>query len=110
VRIAIDDFGTGYSSLSVLGDLEVDTLKIDKSFIDGIVGDAAAQFMVRSIMDLALGLGYSVVAEGVESVEQLNLLREMQCPLVQGYFFSRPVQATLIPDLVRADWSLLRAA
>jgi EAL domain-containing protein (putative c-di-GMP-specific phosphodiesterase class I) len=60
-------------------------LKIDKSFIDGIAEDSAAQFMVRSIIDLSLGLGYSVVAEGVESVEQLDLLRDPHCPLVQGY-------------------------
>lgn len=110
VRVAIDDFGTGYSSLSVLGKLEVDTLKVDKSFIDGIVDDPAAQLMVRSIIDLSLGLGYDVVAEGVETAEQLEFLRNNDCPYIQGYLFSRPVEAEQIPNLTTMDWSLPRAA
>ncbi|MGQ7847221.1 putative bifunctional diguanylate cyclase/phosphodiesterase [Granulosicoccus sp. 3-233] len=110
VRVAIDDFGTGYSSLSVLGQLEVDTLKVDKSFIDGIVDDPAAQLMVRSIIDLSLGLGYDVVAEGVETAEQLDFLRNNDCPYIQGYLFSRPVEAEQIPHLTTMDWSLPRAA
>ncbi len=110
VRVAIDDFGTGYSSLSVLGKLEVDTLKVDKSFIDGVVDDPAAQLMVKSIIDLSLGLGYDVVAEGVETAEQLVFLRDNGCPYIQGYLFSRPVQADQIPNLTTLDWSLPRAA
>ena len=109
IRIAIDDFGTGYSSLSVLGNLEVDTLKIDKSFIDNIATDPAAHFMVDSIIDLSLGLGYDVVAEGVETVEQLALLSQKNCPYVQGYLFSRPVQAIQIPILLHSDWALSKA-
>ncbi len=110
VRVAIDDFGTGYSSLSVLGKLEVDTLKIDKSFIDGIAEDPAAQFMVKSIIELSLGLGYELVAEGVETTQQLQFLRDNGCPYVQGYLFSRPVTADQIPALTGMDWSLNRAA
>lgn len=110
VRIAIDDFGTGYSSLSVLGNLEVDTLKIDKSFIDRMVGDPAGLLMVNSIVDLSLGLGYSIVAEGVETADQLALLYERNCPYVQGYYFSRPVEHTKIPELIHKDWAALRAA
>lgn len=110
VRVAIDDFGTGYSSLSVLGKLEVDTLKIDKSFIDGIVDDPAAQLMVRTIIDLSLGLGYDVVAEGVETARQLEYLRQNGCPYIQGYLFSRPVMAEQIPQLKSVDWSLSNAA
>ncbi len=110
VRIAIDDFGTGYSSLSVLSDLEVDTLKVDKSFIDSIVTDPAAQLMVQTIIDLSLGLGYAVVAEGVETADQLEILRQRHCPYVQGYLFSRPVQAAHIPAFALADWSSQQAA
>lgn len=110
VRVAIDDFGTGYSSLSVLAKLEVDTLKIDKSFIDGVVHDASAQLMVRSIIDLSLGLGYDIVAEGVETTEQLEFLRANGCPYIQGYLFSRPVPAHLIPELTDIDWSGSKAA
>ncbi|ASJ76142.1 putative bifunctional diguanylate cyclase/phosphodiesterase [Granulosicoccus antarcticus] len=110
VRIAIDDFGTGYSSLSVLGNLEVDTLKIDKSFIDGVASEPASQLMVRAIIDLALGLGYDIVAEGVESADQLEVLRERGCPYIQGYYFSRPVEASKMPMLFATDWSLARVA
>lgn len=110
IRIAIDDFGTGYSSLSVLGELEVDTLKIDKSFIDGVANEPNSQLMVRSIIDLALGLGYDIVAEGVETVDQLEVLRTMQCPYIQGYLFSRPVEAADVPVLVTTDWSWSHAA
>lgn len=110
VRVAIDDFGTGYSSLSVLAKLEVDTLKIDKSFIDGVVDDASAQLMVRSIISMALGLGYDIVAEGVETEAQLAFLRSSNCPYMQGYLFSRPVEAHRIPELTHMDWSLPNAA
>ncbi len=110
VRIAIDDFGTGYSSLSVLGKLEVDTLKIDKSFIDGVSTEPASRLMVQSIIDLALGLGYYIVAEGVETEDQLEVLKEMRCPSIQGYLFSRPVEAADVPVLVTTDWSWSKAA
>ena len=100
VRIAIDDFGTGYSSLSVLDKLEVDTLKIDRSFIMGLPDDTSSILLVQAIMELSLGLGYDVVAEGVETKEQLEHLKELNCPYIQGYYFSKPVQATEIPALV----------
>ncbi len=93
VRIAIDDFGTGYSSLSVLDKLEVDTLKIDRSFITGLPGDPSSRLLVQAIMELSLGLGYDVVAEGVETVEQLDYLASLNCPYIQGYYFSKPVVA-----------------
>ena len=100
VRIAIDDFGTGYSSLSVLDKLEVDTLKIDRSFIMGLPDDTSSILLVQAIMELSLGLGYDVVAEGVETKEQLEHLKELNCPYIQGYYFSKPVQAIEIPALV----------
>ncbi len=104
VRIAIDDFGTGYSSLSVLAKLEVDTLKIDQSFISGLPGDDSSRLMVKAITDLSLGLGYDVVAEGVETAEQLAFLQSLGCPYVQGYFLCRPVMAEKIPDLANSVW------
>ncbi len=110
IRVAIDDFGTGYSSLSVLGKLEVDTLKIDRSFIQHLPQDVTSKLMVKAITDLALGLGYQCVAEGVETPEQLHFLQELNCPYVQGYLFSKPILAEeFIPFLV-ANMANQRAA
>ena len=99
VRIAIDDFGTGYSSLAYLGRLPVDALKIDRSFIAGLLDNAASESIVRATIDLAHGLGLTVVAEGVETAEQLVRLREMGCDRAQGFGIGRPMRA---PDL--AAW------
>ncbi len=110
IRIAIDDFGTGYSSLSVLDKLEVDTLKIDRSFIMGLPDDKTSILLVQAIMELSLGLGYDVVAEGVETEEQVQFLKALDCPYIQGYYFSRPVMAEDIPDLIRCDGDEMKAA
>ncbi len=100
IRIAIDDFGTGYSSLSYLKHFPVTALKIDRSFIH----DAPAQPKDRAIMEGAIFIGHrlglEVVAEGVENAEQLTLLREMHCDLVQGFFFYRPMPANEIDRLL----------
>ncbi len=93
VRVAIDDFGTGYSSLSLLGKLPVDTLKIDRSFIMGLPDDLSSRLMVKAIADLCVGFHYDIVAEGVETKEQLAFLVEMGIPYVQGYYFSKPVMS-----------------
>lgn len=110
VRIAIDDFGTGYSSLSVLDKLEVDTLKIDRSFIMGLPEDTSSILLVQAIMELSLGLGYDVVAEGVETEAQLQHLKGLNCPYIQGYYFSKPVTAEGIPLLMMQDWNQQQAA
>ncbi|EMI47276.1 EAL domain-containing protein [Rhodopirellula sp. SWK7] len=89
--VAIDDFGTGYSSLSYLKSFPIDTLKIDLSFIRDISTDRQSEAIVRSIVSLGAGLDLDVVAEGVESVEQLEILESMGCPMVQGYLISRPL-------------------
>jgi diguanylate cyclase (GGDEF)-like protein len=91
VRVAIDDFGTGYSSLSYLKRLQVDILKIDRTFISDMTDDYEARVVAQAIVSLAHVLGKSVVAEGVETAGQLDLLREWQCDLIQGYYFSRPL-------------------
>jgi len=103
VRIAIDDFGTGYSSLSVLGQLEVDTLKIDQSFIANLPEQEVSRLMVNKIMELALGLGYEVVAEGVETKQQLDFLTQIGCPSLQGFLFSEPQPADQITKMLLAE-------
>ncbi len=100
VTIAIDDFGTGYSSLSILSKLSVHTLKIDKLFIDDIVLETKKALMLGGIHSLAKGLGYETVVEGVETREQAELLYGLGFKNVQGYYFSKPVQASYIADLV----------
>jgi diguanylate cyclase (GGDEF)-like protein len=96
VKVAVDDFGTGYSSLAYLRDLPIDNIKIDKSFMpepgpEPGSSDPAATTMVKAIIDLAAGLRLSTIAEGVETAEQVMLLRELGCERAQGYFFARPV-------------------
>ncbi len=98
LRIAIDDFGTGYSSLSSLRDMPIDTLKIDKSFIDGIALSRGSARLAQTIIHLARDLGLGIVAEGAEKLDQVQMLRSLGCELVQGYYFSKPVPA---PDLER---------
>lgn len=91
VRLSLDDFGTGYSSLTYLRNLPVGTLKIDKSFIDRIISDAGQSQFICSIINMAHTLQLMVVAEGVETEEQLEKLIECQCDIIQGYIFSRPI-------------------
>jgi EAL domain-containing protein (putative c-di-GMP-specific phosphodiesterase class I) len=91
VRLALDDFGTGFSSLTYLRNLPVETLKIDKAFIDKILEDRMQKDFVRSIIDMAHTIGLQVTAEGVESEVQLEALAQFGCDSVQGYIFSKPV-------------------
>jgi EAL domain-containing protein (putative c-di-GMP-specific phosphodiesterase class I) len=91
VQLAVDDFGTGYSSLSNLHRFPINTLKIDRSFISRMVENNENAEIVRTISGLAQNLGMDVVAEGVETREQLEILRSLGCQYGQGYFFSKPV-------------------
>jgi EAL domain-containing protein (putative c-di-GMP-specific phosphodiesterase class I) len=91
VRVAVDDFGTGYSSLAYLHDLSIDTVKIDRSFVAELGRDARHDAIVRTIVRLAQGLGFTTVAEGVETPAQAALLKELGCDEAQGYLFARPV-------------------
>ncbi len=96
VKIAIDDFGTGYSSLSYLGRLPIDTIKLDRSFVNGATTHPDQAAVVMAIVNLAHKLRLKVIAEGVETEEQLNFLRLLRCDQGQGYFFDRPIPAELI--------------
>ncbi|MDP4144278.1 MAG: EAL domain-containing protein [Bacillota bacterium] len=93
VRIALDDFGTGYSSLNYLRTIPIDTLKIDKSFIDDICFNETQGAIVDGIIQMAHKMGIEVVAEGIETRDQLEVLRQKGCDIVQGYIFSKPLHA-----------------
>ena len=103
VKLVLDDFGTGYSSLSYLKHLPLDTIKIDRSFVAELTGDDANLAIVQAVISLAHGLGIDVVAEGIETGEQLARLRELACDRGQGYFYARPLPADALARLLRAD-------
>ena len=111
VRLAVDDFGVGHASLRQLRALlPVDTLKIDKSFVDGITADADDAAIVEGVVRLAHSLGLQAVAEGVETSEQVAMLRGFSCQIGQGYHFARPVEPDAIARMLAAGPALHRAA
>jgi diguanylate cyclase (GGDEF)-like protein len=105
IRFAIDDFGTGYSSLAYLQQLPVSKVKIDRSFVTPMTTDPANASIVRSVIDLARSLGLEVVAEGVEDQRTLDLLTDIGCGLVQGYYLSKPIPAAEL-----TEWMALRTS
>lgn len=102
IRLSIDDFGTGYSSLGYIQQFEFDVLKIDKSFVDD-VAKGTNRRIVKTIMDLARNLDVKTVAEGIEDMDQLEVLRELGCPFGQGYIYSRPVPEAEFRTLLAAQ-------
>ena len=102
VSIALDDFGTGYSSLSYLQELPLDTLKIDRAFVARLDDEKSEYSLVNTIMLLASGLGLKTIAEGVETSQQLSKIVDLGCPLVQGYYYSKPCSATELETVVQA--------
>jgi len=109
VSIAIDDFGTGFSSLSHLQRLQVDRLKIDRTFVTEITGSARGSSIAQMVVQLGRNLGLSVIAEGVEDERQAQILRELGCPLAQGYLYSRPLSPEALLAWLAGE-SVTRAA
>jgi diguanylate cyclase (GGDEF)-like protein/PAS domain S-box-containing protein len=103
IKLAIDDFGTGYSSLNALKRFPIDYLKIDRSFVTDLTIHASDAAIAAAIISLAHSLNLRVIAEGVETEEQLLYLRERHCEEVQGYYFSRPVEAQQLAGMIRED-------
>ena len=103
LRIAIDDFGTGYSSLAYLKALPLDYLKIDKRLCEDITGSPRDRIVVRSVIDMARSLGLGVIAEGVETQEQLDLLAQEGCNLYQGFLCAPPVSVQELVELTKAS-------
>jgi EAL domain-containing protein (putative c-di-GMP-specific phosphodiesterase class I) len=103
VQLVLDDFGTGYSSLAYLKHLPLDTIKIDRSFVSGLDDDDANQPIVEAVIALAHGLGIEVVAEGIETVAQLDRLRALACDRGQGYFFAHPMPADELAPLLASN-------
>jgi diguanylate cyclase (GGDEF)-like protein len=110
IRISIDDFGTGYSSMTYFKALPADELKIDRSFVQDLPRDKANAHIVRMVIDLAHTFGYSVVAEGVEDGETLDLLMQMGCDMAQGFGISRPVSQDQFIDWLNGYQQFRRAA
>jgi EAL domain-containing protein (putative c-di-GMP-specific phosphodiesterase class I) len=103
IKLAIDDFGTGYSSLSYLSRLPVDSLKIDRSFIEKLGEDSKDAEIVSGTIALAHTLGSGAIAEGVETASQLERLREMGCDMAQGNYFAEPLDASAIKECLQRD-------
>ena len=100
-KISLDDFGTGYSSLSYLKGLPINTLKIDKSFIDTVISDNNTKIITESIVYMVKKLGYETVAEGVETKEQFEYLRSIECDNIQGYFLGKPMPSHEVEELLK---------
>jgi EAL domain-containing protein (putative c-di-GMP-specific phosphodiesterase class I) len=105
VQLHMDDFGTGYSSLSYLHRFQIDTLKIDRSFVSNMGDRGENSEIVRTIVTLARNLGIEVIAEGVETAEQLAQLRALGCDHVQGFLFSRPIAGDEAEALITAAFA-----
>ena len=100
LRISLDDFGTGYSSLSYLKGLPIDTLKIDKSFVDTMLTDKNARIIMDSIVYMVKKLGFETIAEGVETQEQFDYLKSIECDCIQGYLLGKPLPGDELEKLL----------
>jgi diguanylate cyclase (GGDEF)-like protein len=102
VHLSLDDFGTGYSSLSYLRQYPIGTVKIDRTFLEEVPQNAASSTLVETIIVMAHALGKRVVAEGIETVEQLDFLRDRRCDIAQGFFLARPLSVQAVTELLQA--------
>jgi len=104
VHIALDDFGTGYSSLVYLSQIPANVLKIDRAFINDLLSNPRQKTLLHHIIAMAKTLDYTVVAEGVEKLSQLEILRGMNCDIIQGYLFSKPLPAAAFAQLLQQGY------
>ena len=103
IRISLDDFGTGFSSLAYLTRLPIDTLKIDKAFIDTVMTDSTTRVITESIIHMVKALKFESIAEGVEYEEQYHYLEEIGCDVIQGYLFSRPLSPIQMEVVLKTE-------
>ena len=108
-NLAMDDFGTGYSNLAYLQQLPIDVLKIDRSFIAGMMVDKDKRAIVRTVLSLARALGMKTTAEGIETQEISDVLRRLGCSVGQGYLFARPLTPEAAYEFLQADRAALAA-
>ncbi len=103
IRVSLDDFGTGFSSLSYLKGLPIDTLKIDKSFIDTVITDDSTRIITESIVSMVKKLGFETVAEGVETEAQYEYLRDIHCDNIQGFYLGKPMQKDEVEQILTSQ-------
>lgn len=96
--VSMDDFGTGYSSFNILKDIEIDILKIDKIFFDNLEVNKRAQIIIEAIIKMCKKLQIKTVAEGIETTGQVEFLRKVECDIIQGYYFSKPIPIEVFED------------
>ena len=101
IRISLDDFGTGFSSLSYLKTLPINTLKIDKSFIDTVLSDSATRVITESIVEMVKSLGFESIAEGVEDEQQYKYLHAIGCDVIQGFYLGKPLPSSDMEALIQ---------
>ena len=99
-RISLDDFGTGYSSLSCIRELPLDKVKIDRSFAIRIETDSASRMILRTMINLCENLNLDCIVEGIETLQQKDILRRADCRYVQGYLFAKPMPAEQVPGFI----------
>ena len=103
IKVSLDDFGTGYSSLSYLKNIPVDTLKIDKTFVDSLGEMKTSDIITSSVIEMMQRLGMEIIAEGVETEVQYEFLRRMKCDNIQGFYLARPMNADSIKAVIREE-------
>ena len=106
IEIALDDFGTGYSSMSYLKRLPISDIKVDQSFIRNLLNDKDSFSIVKAIISLSKNLGFSVTAEGIETLGQAQVLKYFDCDTLQGYYFSKPIAMKEIFSLADKHWTI----
>ena len=102
-KLSIDDFGSGYSSLNMLKDIPADVVKIDREFFNGTVNSQKGRAVISTVVDLAKNLDMQVISEGVETVEQVDFLQDIDCHMVQGYYFAKPMPMKDFEELWAKD-------